>query len=152
MIYALVGPNGAGKTTALKILTNILQPTRGSAHVLQTDSTLLEGQIFTKIGYVSENQELPLWMRAGRFLEYLRPFYPTWDTKLERDLIRQFDLPLERRLRDLSLAHLPMKIALASALAYHPQLIILDEPFSGLDPLVRDELVESVLERAEENC
>ena len=148
-IYALVGPNGAGKTTAIKILMNILEPTSGRAQILDADSTQLEGKAFTRIGYVSENQEMPLWMRVSGFLEYLRPFYPSWDRDLENELVRKFELPLDRKLRHLSRG-MRMKAALASALAYHPELIVLDEPFSGLDPLVRDELIESMLERAEE--
>ena len=148
-IYALVGPNGAGKTTAIKVLMNILQPTSGRAQILETDSTQLEGRAFATIGYVSENQELPLWMRVSEFMEYLRPFYPSWDRDLENELVRKFELPLDRKLRHLSRG-MRMKAALASVLAYHPKLIVLDEPFSGLDPLVRDELIESMLERAEE--
>lgn len=148
-IYALVGPNGAGKTTAIKILMNILEPTSGRAQIFETDSTQLAGRTFATIGYVSENQELPLWMRVSGFLEYLRPFYPSWDRDLENELVRKFELPLDRKLRHLSRG-MRMKASLASVLSYHPKLIVLDEPFSGLDPLVRDELIESMLERAEE--
>jgi ABC-2 type transport system ATP-binding protein len=148
-IYALVGPNGAGKTTAIKILMNIFRATSGRAQVLETDAQRIAGKAFTSIGYVSENQELPGWMRVDAFLDYLRPFYPTWDRDLEKELIKQFDLPLGRKLRDLSRG-MRMKAALAGSLAYHPRLIVLDEPFSGLDPLVRDELIEGMLERAEE--
>src|SRR5262249_43672246 len=132
-IYALVGPNGAGKTTAIKVLMNIIPPTSGRAQVLDTDSRLLGGHAFAAIGYVSENQELPHWMRVGAFLSYLRPFYPSWDQDLERELVKQFDLPLDRKLRYLSRG-MRMKAALASALAYRPRLIVLDEPFTGLDP------------------
>jgi ABC-2 type transport system ATP-binding protein len=149
-IYALVGPNGAGKSTAIKVLMNIIEPTTGHAKVLGIDSTELEGKAFTSIGYVSENQELPLWMRVDSFLAYLRPFYPGWDRGLENELVKKFELPLDRKLRHLSRG-MRMKAALAGVLAYHPKLIILDEPFSGLDPLVRDEFIESMLERAEES-
>jgi ABC-2 type transport system ATP-binding protein len=148
-IYALVGPNGAGKTTAIKVLMNILERTSGCAQIFETDSTQLEGKAFATIGYVSENQELPLWMRVDNFLAYLRPFYPTWDLELEKELVKKFELPLDRKLRHLSRG-MRMKASLASVMAYHPKLIVLDEPFSGLDPLVRDELIESMLERAEE--
>jgi ABC-2 type transport system ATP-binding protein len=148
-IYALVGPNGAGKTTAIKVLMNILKPTRGTAEVLGTDSTRLRGDWFAQIGYVSENQQQPEWMRVDQFFDYLRPFYPTWDRQVESSLIRQMQLPLDRKLRHLSRG-MKMKAALASSLAYRPKLIVLDEPFTGLDPLVRDELVESLLERASE--
>lgn len=148
-IYALVGPNGAGKTTAIKILMNILRSSSGQAEVLGLDSTRIAGPALASIGYVSENQELPEWMRAGNFLAYLRPFYPTWDRDLELELVRQFDLPLDRKLKNLSRG-MRMKIALAGSLSYHPKLIVLDEPFTGLDPLVRDELIEGLLARAEE--
>jgi ABC-2 type transport system ATP-binding protein len=149
-VYALVGANGAGKTTAIKILINILPPTGGRVEVLGMDSTRIHGKQFESIGYVSENQELPDWMRVDAFFSFLRPFYPSWDRKLEVDLIGRFDLPLDRRLRNLSRG-MRMKAALASALAFHPKLIVLDEPFTGLDPLVRDQLIQSLLERAEES-
>src|SRR5580700_11148895 len=149
-VYALIGPNGAGKTTAIKILINIFGATSGRAEVLGIDSARLRGRLLSSIGYVSENQELPDWMRVGVFFAYLRPFYPTWDRDLETDLVRQFDLPLDRKLRDLSRG-MRMKAALASALAFHPKLIVLDEPFTGLDPFVRDQLIEGLLERAEES-
>src|SRR5262249_18994075 len=148
-IYALVGPNGAGKTTAIKILMNIFRATSGHAEVLNADSRSLAGKALNVIGYVSENQELPAWMRVEAFLDYLRPFYPGWDRDLEKELVKQFDLPLDRKLRELSRG-MRMKAALAGSLAYHPRLIILDEPFGGLDPLVRDELIEGMLERAAE--
>jgi ABC-2 type transport system ATP-binding protein len=148
-IYALVGPNGAGKTTAIKILMNIFRATSGRAEVLERDSKRIVADAFTEIGYVSENQKLPEWMRVDAFLAYLRPFYPTWDRELENQLIKKFDLPLDRKLKKLSRG-MKMKAALLSSLAYHPKLIVLDEPFSGLDPLVRDELIEGLLERAPE--
>jgi ABC-2 type transport system ATP-binding protein len=149
-VYALVGPNGAGKTTAIKILMNIFRSTSGRAQVLGVDSTHIRGRHLESIGYVSENQEMPEWMTVGAFLAYLRPFYQAWDRALEAALIRQFELPLDRKLRHLSRG-MRMKAALASSLAYHPKLIVLDEPFTGLDPLVRDELIHGLLDRAEES-
>jgi len=149
-IYALVGPNGAGKTTIIKLLMNILHPTAGSAQVLGHPAANVAGEVFTHIGYVSENQELPEWMTVSYFFNYLRPFYPTWDPALEQHLLRQFDLPLDRKIKHLSRG-MKMKVALAGVLAYRPALIVLDEPFSGLDPLVRDELIEGLLERAPES-
>ena len=83
-IYALVGPNGAGKTTMIKLLMNILRPTAGGAQVLGLDSQRLEGEVFNRIGYVSENQEMPEAMTVGALLDYMRPFYPRWDREVER--------------------------------------------------------------------
>ena len=148
-IYALVGANGAGKTTMIKLMMNILRPTSGRAEVLGSDSTTLGGKGFIRIGYVSENQEMPDWMTVGSMLDYYRAFYPQWDRALEQQLVRQFDLPLKRKIKQLSRG-MRMKAAFVSSLSYHPSLIVLDEPFSGLDPLVRDELIEGLIERAPE--
>jgi ABC-2 type transport system ATP-binding protein len=148
-VYALVGPNGAGKTTSIKIMMNLIAATSGQAEVLGMDSKTIRGKSYTQIGYVSENQEIPEWMKVGTLLEYLREFYPTWDMELERALVKQFNLPRDRKIRALSRG-MKMKLALASALAFHPKLIVLDEPFGGLDPLVRDQLIEGLLERAAE--
>ena len=149
-VHALVGPNGAGKTTLIKILMNIAEASSGQATVLGLNTRKLSGKAFSEIGYVSENQELPGWMRVGDFLAYLRPFYPSWDTSLEEGMVHDFDLPLRRKLKHLSRG-MQMKAALASSLAFHPKLIVLDEPFSGLDPLVRDELAKTLLQRASES-
>jgi ABC-2 type transport system ATP-binding protein len=146
-VHALVGPNGAGKTTLIKILMNIFRASSGDAFVLGVPSKKISGKAFADIGYVSENQQLPNWMHVGTFLSYLRPFYPTWDMQLEDHLVRHFDLPLDRKLKHLSRG-MRMKAALASALAFRPKLIVLDEPFSGLDPMVRDELGKALLDRA----
>ncbi len=141
-IYALAGHNGAGKTTLLKLLLNILKPTGGSATVLGLPSTALTGDAFTRIGYVSENQEMPEWMTVRAFMDYLQPFYPTWD---EGTLLHDLELPEDRQIKHLSRG-MHMKLALASVLAFRPNLIVMDEPFSGLDPLVRDEISRTLLD------
>jgi len=147
-IYGLVGSNGAGKTTTIKVLMNIFGPTSGRSEVLDADSRKLSPRQFSQIGYVSENQEMPDWMTVGYFLHYFSQFYPTWDRTLADELVKQFQLPLDRKLRHLSHG-MRMKAALASSLAYRPKLMVLDEPFTGLDALVRDELIEGFLPRAE---
>jgi ABC-2 type transport system ATP-binding protein len=148
-VFALVGANGAGKTTAIKILMNIHAPTSGQAEALGIDSQKLSPVEFQQIGYVSENQEMPEWMTVGYFMAYLKPFYPTWDDARAEELLRQFDLPRDRKLKHLSRG-MKMKAALASSLAYRPRLIVLDEPFTGLDPLVRDEFIEGLIDSASE--
>jgi ABC-2 type transport system ATP-binding protein len=144
-VFALLGPNGAGKTTTIKVLMNLLAPTSGEARILGTDSRKLRERDRAQIGYVSENQQLPLWMTVRQLLDYCRPFYPTWDRDLEKTLLAKFALPPERKLKHLSRGML-MKASLLSSLAYRPKLLVLDEPFSGLDPLVRDEFIHGVLE------
>jgi ABC-2 type transport system ATP-binding protein len=148
-VFALIGPNGAGKTTFIKVLMNLLRPTAGSARVLGVDSRSLDVPHLQRIGYVSENQQLPGWMTTEQFLDYCRPFYPTWDVELEGDLKRQLDLTAQAKIRSLSRGTW-MKLALLSALAFRPELVVLDEPFSGLDPLVRDELIHALLHVSQE--
>src|SRR5581483_3030300 len=148
-VFGLIGPNGAGKTTTIKILMNILQPSFGRAEVLGRDSRQLGPDEYAGIGYVSENQELPEWMTLEYLLSYLKPFYSTWDDARAADLVRRFELPRGRKLRHLSRG-MRMKAALVSSLAYRPRLLVLDEPFSGLDPVVREDLIEGVLESAGE--
>src|SRR5262249_41009916 len=104
---------------------------------------------FADLGYVSESMNLPLWMTVTQFLDYCRPLYPRWDKDFEKRLLTQFELPPQAKLRHLSRG-MRMKAALLSSLAYRPKLVILDEPFSGLDPLVRDEFIRGLLELTEE--
>jgi len=148
-VTAFLGPNGAGKTTTIKCLLNLQTPTSGVAKVLGTDSTQLGPKEFSRIGYVSENMELPEWMNVVELLDYCRPMYDTWDKDFERKMLKEFDLPLKTRLKSLSRGQ-KMKAALLSSLAYRPKLVVLDEPFSGLDPLVRDEFIHGLLELTEE--
>ena len=144
-ILALLGPNGAGKTTTIKTMLNLHQPDAGSARVLGVDSRRLKAEHFRSIGYVSENQQLPEWMTVGAFIKYCKPMYPTWDDAFCKRLLSEFNLPLNKKLRALSRG-MRMKAALLSSLAYRPKLVVLDEPFTGLDPLVRDEFIRGMLE------
>lgn len=148
-VTAFLGPNGAGKTTTIKCLLNLHRPDGGSAKVMGTCSTQLGPKEFQRIGYVSENQELPEWMTVRQFLDYCRPMYPTWDRDFEAKMMQEFDLPPKTVLKSLSRG-MKMKAALLSSLAYRPQLVVLDEPFSGLDPLVRDEFIRGLLELTEQ--
>jgi ABC-2 type transport system ATP-binding protein len=148
-VTAFLGPNGSGKTTTIKCAMNLLKRDTGSLEVLDTDAAHLGPEQFRRIGYVSENQILPEWMTVAQFLDYLRPMYPgQWDAGFEKKLLAQFDLPRGACLKSLSRGQ-KMKAALLSSLAYRPQLVVLDEPFSGLDPLVRDEFLTGLLELTE---
>jgi ABC-2 type transport system ATP-binding protein len=147
-VMAFLGPNGAGKTTTIKCLLNIHEPDAGTISVLGLDSRRLGPDAFRQIAYVSENQELPLWMTVQQFMDYCRPMYPTWDVAFAVKLLKQFDLPTNSKLKALSRG-MRMKAALLGSLAYRPKLVVLDEPFSGLDPLVRDEFIRGMLELTE---
>jgi len=117
--------------------------------VLGVKSTELGAKDFARIGYVSENQEIPEWMTVGRLLNYCKPFYPSWDDVFCERLLKQYQLPLDRPLKSLSRG-MKMKATLLSSLVYRPRLLVLDEPFSGLDVLVRDEFVRGVLELSDQ--
>lgn len=144
-VFALLGPNGAGKTTTLKLLMNLLRPTRGTADVLGNDTRHLDAAHFQRVGYVSENQRLPDWMTPGELFDYCRPFYPGWDDELRRRLETDLALAAQTPLRTLSRGT-RMKAALLASLAYRPDLVVLDEPFTGLDPVVRDELIRALVD------
>ena len=145
--FALVGANGAGKTTTIKALMNIIQPTRGAITVFGVDSRRLSPRELSDIGYVSENQEMPSRMTVDGFISYLRPFYQRWDRTLETGLLRSLALPSDRRIKDLSHG-MRLKLSLASALPFRPRLLVLDEPLGALDPLIRDEFLESLQSQA----
>ena len=147
--YALIGANGAGKTTTIRMLMNLIEPSDGGATVLGVDSRKLSCDQFAQIGFVSESQAMPARLKVGQYLDYLRPFYPTWDRVLERSILNGLQLPLEHRIGDLSHG-MRMKLRLACALPFKPKLLVLDEPLSGLDPLVRDEVMERLLRQADE--
>ncbi len=146
-IFALLGPNGAGKTTTIRVLMNMLRPARGRSRVLGVESGRLGPRELAQIGYVSESQELPRWMSVGDLLSFCRPFYPTWDDGFAGRLTREFELPLATKIGHLSRG-MRVKAALVTALAFRPRVLVLDEPFSGLDPVVRDDLVHGVLQLA----
>ena len=145
----VVGANGAGKSTMIKILMNLIEATSGTAQILGADSRRISPKELAQIGYVSEDQLLPAKLTVTEYLEYLRPFYPTWDRQLEADTVEQFRLPRDRRINELSHG-MRLKMALACALPYRPKLLVLDEPCSGLDPLVRDEFMEGLTEHVGE--
>jgi ABC-2 type transport system ATP-binding protein len=149
-VFALVGPNGAGKSTAIKICMNFVRATAGVAEVMGVDSRRLGPNELAQIGYMSENRQLPDWMRVGSFLSYCKSFYPNWQDNDCDELIRQFELPLDRPLKTLSRG-MRVKAALTASLSYRPRLLILDEPFGGLDVLVREQLIESIIERSDDS-
>jgi ABC-2 type transport system ATP-binding protein len=148
-VFALVGASGAGKTTTIKILLNMIAPTRGRATILGVDTRSITPPVLARVGYVSENQALPARLRVEQFFDYLRPCYPTWDSHLELQLRRQLRLPAGRRINELSHG-MRLKLALACAMAFRPRLLVLDEPFSGLDALTRDEMIGEFLREPRE--
>ncbi len=148
-VCALLGPNGAGKTTLIKTLVNIYRADSGSSSILGIPSNQLQAKDFTRIGYVSESQELPLWMTVRKFLNFCRRLYPNWNKAKEQEMLKNFDLKnsLNAPLRTLSRG-MRVKTSLVSSLAFNPELLILDEPFSGLDPIVREDFIGAIIQLA----
>jgi ABC-2 type transport system ATP-binding protein len=147
-LYALLGPNGAGKTTLLKILMGLLHPTSGEAQLRGRPIGSLSTRERARIAYVAEGQELPGWMTLRQLTAYLAPMYERWDAGLARHLEGRFRLPTDRRIHRLSRGE-QMKTALLAALAARPEILIMDEPFTGMDALVKDEIVYGLLELAQ---
>jgi len=148
-VYALMGASGAGKTTTIKILLNMISPSRGRATVLGVSSRALHPAMLAQIGYVSENQSMPARLSVDAFFDFLRPCYPRWDRALEGELRAQLRLPSRRKIGELSHG-MRLKMALACALPFKPRLLVLDEPLSGLDALARDEIISGFLRQAGE--
>jgi ABC-2 type transport system ATP-binding protein len=146
-LYALLGPNGSGKTTLLQILMGLRRPQRGRVSVFGVDSTLLTVADRAEIGYIAEGQALPGWMRLDELEAYLAPLYPSWDRALANHLRDRFELDPTRPIKSFSRGQ-HMKAALLCALAPRPKLLLMDEPFTGMDALVKDELVRGLLESA----
>ena len=149
-VVALLGENGAGKTTALRILLGLLEPDSGDATVLGMSSRTYGEEIRKRVGYVSEKPVLYEWMKVSEIGWFAAGFYPPGFLTHYEKLVKEFDLPLDRKIKQLSKG-MKAKVALALALAHQPDVLILDEPTSGLDPLVRYEFLESIVELASEN-
>ena len=146
-IYALLGPNGAGKTTLLQLLAGLRHAPHGTARVLGRDVRALTWLDRQVIGYLAEGQALPGWMRLRELEAYVAPLYPSWDSALADTLRARFQLDPARKVGTLSRGE-QMKAALLCALAPRPKLLLLDEPFTGIDVAVKDELVRGLLESA----
>jgi ABC-2 type transport system ATP-binding protein len=146
-LYALLGPNGSGKTTLLQILMGLRRPTTGRVSLLGLDAHELTIRERSTIAYIAEGQSLPAWMRLEQLESYLAPLYESWDPALANDLRRRFALDPRRKIGTLSRGE-QMKAAMLCALAPRPRLLIMDEPFTGMDALVKDELVQGLLESA----
>lgn len=143
-VFGLVGENGAGKTTLIKHILGALKPESGSVRVFGRDPVADPPGVLSRLGYLSENRDLPGWMRVDELLKYVRAFYPSWDTGYAEELRRQFGLEPGARIKQLSRGELA-KAGLLVALAYRPELLLLDEPSSGLDPVVRRDILEAII-------
>ncbi len=143
-VFGLVGENGAGKTTLMKHLLGALTPQQGSVHVLGIEPTRNPATLLSKIGYVSEDRDMPRWMRIKELLRYTQAFYPDWDQAYAERMLGQLRLDPNAKIRALSRGELA-KAGLLVALSHKPPVLLLDEPSSGLDAVARREILAVVI-------
>lgn len=148
-VTAVLGTNGVGKSTLIKVLTGELRARAGFVSVLGQDQRRRAVQIKRAVGHVPDHTELPRWMTVADHQRFLEPFYPTWDHEEARRLTELFGLEPDARYAELSKGQRALE-NLVAALAHRPQLLLLDEPFSGLDPLARRRVFGGVLDHLRE--
>lgn len=141
--FGLLGPNGAGKSTTLKMIMGLLRPASGSVSVLGHDVLAHPEQVRRLTGYVPEHQRMYPWMTVAQIIRFVRAFYPTWDQAFCLSLLDEYGLSATKQVSELSNG-MQTKLALVLALAHSPAFLVLDEPTTGLDPLVREEFLEKV--------
>ena len=143
-VYGLVGANGAGKTTLIKHILGLLRAESGSVRVFGVDPVADPVGVLSRIGYLSEENDIPGWMRVDELIRYSRAFYPAWDNGYAEELRQAFALDPSARVRTLSRGQ-KARVGLLIALAHRPELLVLDEPSSGLDPIVRKDILGAVM-------
>lgn len=143
-VYGLVGTNGAGKTTLIKHLLGLLRPSSGAVRVFGLDPVRHPVDVLQRIGYLSEDHELQGWMRVDELMRYTEAYYPSWDRAFARELLRTFELDGAARIRNLSKG-MRARAGLVAAVAHRPGLLLLDEPSSGLDAAVRQDILDAIV-------
>ena len=143
-VYGLVGVNGAGKTTLIKHILGLLRAESGSVRVFGLDPVAEPVAVLSRIGYLSEENDVPGWMRVEELIRYSRAFYPAWDDGYAEELRQTFALDPAARIKNLSKGQ-KARVGLLIALAYRSELLVLDEPSSGLDPVVRRDILGAVI-------
>jgi len=143
-VFGLLGLNGAGKTTLLRHLLGLHRPERGTVQVLGGDPIADRESVMRRVGYLSEEDSLPTWMRVRDLTQFCESIYPEWDRAYAADLCDWFELSPDARLKSLSKGG-RARAGLIAAIAHKPELLILDEPGSGLDPIARDDILQAII-------
>jgi ABC-2 type transport system ATP-binding protein len=143
-VFAFLGRNGSGKTTTIRMLLGLMQPTRGTGTILGYDIRSIPVEARQRIGYLTEEHQLYGWMNVRESGEFQSGFYPRWNEKIFRGVIGHFNLRMSARVKDLSRGE-RAGLCLALTLAPEPELLILDDPTLGLDPVACRSLVESMI-------
>ena len=144
LVYGLVGANGAGKTTLIKHILGLLRPQTGSVRVFGQDPVSNPVEVLEQIGYLSESRELPEWMRIDELLRYTSAFFPKWDQPYADELVDVFGLAVTKKVRELSKG-MRAQVGLIAAVAARPNLLLLDEPSTGLDAVVRRDILNAII-------
>ncbi|MDA1369618.1 MAG: ABC transporter ATP-binding protein [Proteobacteria bacterium] len=145
-VFGLLGENGVGKSTTIQMLIGQLLPTEGSANVLGLDPVTDEVAIKTRVGYVPEKYGFYEYMRIREIIALVAAYHSDWNHDLQRQLIGEFSLNENNRVSELSKG-MRAKLALLMALSFEPEMLLLDEPASGLDPAARRNFIETILSR-----
>lgn len=141
-IMGLVGENGAGKSTTIKLIMNAISPDSGTISIFDRSNQSKEfSKLKQDIGIVLDEACFPDILNANDLDKIMRATYANWDASAYMDYIQKFRLPIEKKIKEYSRG-MKMKLAIAAALSHHPKLLILDEATSGLDPMVRDEILD----------
>ncbi|WP_372897801.1 ABC transporter ATP-binding protein [Stieleria sp.] len=143
-VFGLVGLNGAGKTTLIQHLIGSMKALHGTVNVLGQDPTIRPEKLLARIGYMTEEDSLPKWMRIRDLISFCRTVYPTWSDSYATQLCDMFGLSTTAKLKSLSKGG-RARVALLAAIAHRPELLILDEPSSGLDPIARADILEAII-------
>ena len=143
-VFGLVGVNGAGKTTLLKHVLGLLKAQTGRVRVFGLDPVADPVGVLSKIGYLSEEKDLPDWMRVDELLHYSRAFYSSWDDQYAEELRQAFELDPAKKIKQLSRGQ-RARTGLLVALAHRPEILVLDEPSTGLDPIVRRDILAAII-------
>ncbi len=149
-VYGMMGENGAGKSTLIKHIIGALQPQNGSVRVFGKSPAEKPEEVLADIGYLSEDRDMPMWMRASELLNYTASFFDTWDDQYAQELMDKFHLDSTIKLKNMSRGQ-KARIGLITALAHRPRLLVLDEPSSGLDVSVRYDILSEVVRSASES-
>lgn len=144
-IVGLLGANGSGKTTLLRHVVGLYLPGEGECYTLGCCSGDLTAELMARIGYVAQEGELLGWMSVRQLIAYVRAYYESWNGELEERFVGEFDLPLKTRVAGLS-PGVRQRLAILLAVCPEPDLLILDEPASGLDPIARGQFLDLLLE------
>ncbi|MFL6585348.1 MAG: ABC transporter ATP-binding protein [Luteimonas sp.] len=149
-VLGLIGRNGAGKSTLIRAMLGLIEPDAGHATVWSVPALRLTDAIKQRLGYVPQQPEAMAWLQVGEMLDFIGRFYPRWDAAYVDATLDRWQLPRNRVLAKLSPGE-RQRVAILRALAPRPELLVLDEPASALDPVGRRELLREIASRAGES-